>query len=109
MPGKVEPDPHHLLSIMETWKRTSHTNTEEASTAFTQIREMITCKLGREEERLLGDDDPDPRLDEAPTAWREREDGRCSADCEEAIHGLSALDKWSNREPLDCFLLPSCY
>ncbi len=37
-------------------------------------RDMMTCKLGREEERLnlLGDDDPDPHLDEAPTAWRER-------------------------------------
>ncbi len=67
-------------------KRIGHTNTEEASTAFTQIgetnkhmegeRDMIACKLGREGEKrriFWGDDDPDQRLDEAPTAWGERE------------------------------------
>ncbi len=48
---------------------------------------MRTWKLGREEERLnlLGDDDLDPRLDEAPTAWRERERGPRTADGPEFV------------------------
>ncbi len=59
---------------METWKEDRPHKHIRAKHSIHTDRDMITCKLGREEERLnlLGDDDPDPRLDEAPTAWRER-------------------------------------
>lgn len=38
---QVRPEPHNLLSAMETWKRTDHTNTQDApqTQSFTQVGE----------------------------------------------------------------------
>ncbi len=47
-----DPDPHQLLSTMETWKRADHTNTWGANSIHTD-RDMKTCKL-QERLKLIG-------------------------------------------------------
>ncbi len=68
MSGLVGPDPYHLLSTMETWQ---HKHMRSKHSIHTD-RDMQTRGRGEERLELLGDNDQDPRLDEAPTAWRER-------------------------------------